>query len=389
MKKYNLLIPIAGNGQRFVDAGYPIPKPIILVNRKLLIDLSLSSINTSECNIIFVVRSEHISNFHIDEVLKKTFGNDIQVVVAKHLTQGAVSSCLLAKEEINNDLPLIIFTSDVYFEKQFNPAEIDFNTVDGLVLTFKSNSPNYSYVSLENGFVNATAEKLVISNNAAVGVYCFSKGKTFIEYAEKMVNQQLKTNNEFYICPLYNLLIKDGLKIQTREVKKMYVFGTPDEMQFYLDICSKKFGDGIVGLCSDHSGYITKEKCKTILDGLDIDFIDFGSYVDKDCDQVDYTKLLCKAIVDKRCSFGLGFCRTGQAINISANKIKGIRAGLIFDEYTAEYAIRHNGINFASISEKYALDNLQNIIQCLKDNTFDGGRHQIRVQKIEVINGKA
>ena len=114
-KKYNLLLPIAGRAQRFINEGYTMPKPLIMSKDKHIIDWSMSSIDTSECNIIFAVRLEHINNFSIDDILRSKFGDDIQIVVIDRVTDGSVSTCLLAKEYIDYDLPLIIYTPDVYF----------------------------------------------------------------------------------------------------------------------------------------------------------------------------------------------------------------------------------------------------------------------------------
>ena len=109
-KKYNLLLPIAGKAQRFLDAGYTMPKPLIMSQSKHIIDWSMDSIDTKDCNIIFAVRLEHINNFSIDDILRDKFGDDITIVVVDRVTDGSVSTCLLAKEHINNDLPLIIYT---------------------------------------------------------------------------------------------------------------------------------------------------------------------------------------------------------------------------------------------------------------------------------------
>ena len=110
--KYNLLLPIAGKAQRFIDKGYNMPKPLIMAKTKQVIDWAMKSIKLDECNLIFAVRLEHINNFSIDDILRDKFGQDTKIVVVDHDTDGSVSTCLLAKEHINNDLPLIIYTPD-------------------------------------------------------------------------------------------------------------------------------------------------------------------------------------------------------------------------------------------------------------------------------------
>jgi len=239
MNKYNVLVPLAGRGQRFLDVGVKTPKPMIQIDGKSIIEWSLGCVDTSECNLIFVVRAEHVSDYDIDGFLKQKFGQAITVVVANHDTQGSVDSCLLAKQFIDNDLPLIVHTSDVYFEVgeqlggkyygRFDPAAAGGR--DGLILTFKSNSPNYSYSKLDfKGHVEEVAEKTVISNNASTGVYCFSSGKMFVSYAEKYIpnpeDPACDMSAEYYIAPLYNLMIEDGQRIVTLPVDKMCILST-------------------------------------------------------------------------------------------------------------------------------------------------------------------
>jgi RpiB/LacA/LacB family sugar-phosphate isomerase len=341
MKKYNLLLPIAGKAQRFIDAGYTMPKPLIMAQDKQIIDWSMSSIDTSECNIIFVVRKEHINNFSIDDILKNKFGKDIKIISIDHVTRGSVETCLYAKKFIDNSLPLFIYTPDVFFEPVFKPESVS-QDLDGCVLTFKANSAAHSYVELnQDGLAVKTAEKEVISSNAAVGVYYFKKGSDFVRNAEEMIKLDLRTKNEFYICPLYNLMIKSGDKVGIIEAEKMHVLGTPEELDFFVKYVAPKFGDKPVALSCDHSGFEMKESFKKILTKHNIRYIDFGTHINKACDYNDYVHQAAESIREKICDFGLAFCRTGQGVNILANKYKHIRSALVFDEYTAEYSIRH------------------------------------------------
>jgi len=382
MKKYNLLLPIAGRAQRFLDKGYTMPKPLIMSKDKHIIDWSMSSINTSECNVIFAVRLEHINNFSIDDILREKFGDDIKIVVIDRVTDGSVSTCLLAKDHINNDLPLIIYTPDVYFENTFSPSSIP-EDLDGHLLTFKANSPAHSYVELdESGMALRTAEKEVISQNAAVGVYYYKTGRMFVEYAEEMISKNIRTKGEFYICPMYNLMIRDGAKVGIHQVEKMHVLGTPPELEFFVEHVTARFGQKPIALCCDHSGFRMKELAKKLLIKNDVPFIDFGTYVNKDCDYNEYVAAAVGSMQNKVSDFGMGFCRTGQGVNILANHLPGIRSALVIDEYTAEYAIRHNCANFFAVPEKYVSeDMLDRMIKIWKETTFDGGRHMTRMKK--------
>lgn len=387
MKKYNLLVPLAGRGQRFVDEGYVVPKYMITARDKHLIDWALSSINTDECNLIFCLRQDHISNFGVDEIFRKKFGNDIKIVVIDKITDGSVSTCLLAKEHINNELPLYIYTVDVHFQPIFVPSEMK---SDGHVLTFKSNNPAYSYVKTgDDGYGLLTAEKEVVSNNACVGVYGFKTGRMFVQYAEIMIARNLRTRNEFYITPLYNLMIADGLKVTIEEVSDMFIMGTPEEYKFFTTRVLNYFGRGFVALVSDHSGYELKEECKVILDRYQIKWIDLGCFTKKDCDQFDYVSQAIQFIKNGTCTHGIGFCCTGQAVNVAANKTDGIRSALIYDDYAAEYAVKHNCANFFAVPARITTpDLLEEYINIWITTRFEGGRHCARIQKIENSYGR-
>ena len=392
MAKFNLLVPMAGMGQRFLDEGYKIPKQILNAGGDHLIDISLNCVDLDDCNITFVVRDDHIFNFKIDEILRDKYGDDVNVVVTDGLTEGSVCSCLLAKEFIDNDLPLVIHTLDVQFFPKLDVDKILQINDDGHILTFKSNSKNYSYAAVDpsTGKVEKTAEKKVISSNACVGIYYFKTGKMFCEYAQKMIDLDMRTKNEFYISPLYNLLVDAGLRIGISQVDKMHIFGTPKEYNFYRFNVVKKFGDKPIALCSDHSGHLAKERFKEVLGNLGYSHIDFGTYISNDCDYIPYVEQAAASVNDRTSDFALIFCRSGQGVNISANKIKGIRSSLIYDTETLETTIRHNAPNFFAFPAKFYSDmssseqnkQILDVIDILSKNTFDGGRHQNRVQQI-------
>ena len=170
------------------------------------------------------------------------------------------------------------------------------------------------------------------------------------------------------------------LKIE--QVRQMHVLGTPHELEFYVKNVSPIFGDRKIALCGDHSGYQLKEATKKILDKANIEYTDYGTLVDLPCDYSDFTHQAVQAIQNNFCDYGIGFCRTGQGENITANKSDGIRSALVWDSYTAEMARRHNCANFFSIPARYVDEKIMvDIINSILDNTFDGGRHMTRLTK--------
>jgi dTDP-glucose pyrophosphorylase len=234
MKKYNLLIPMVGRGQRFRDAGFSIPKQLIQVGHQQMIDWSMSCIKKEDCNQIFIIRRDTVDVNRMDAVLKSKFGDDIKIVIAENETNGTVSSCLLAENYINNELPITITTLDMYFEPHFDPSQV--TNSDGVVLTFNAENPAYSYSQVgDDGYVIRTAEKEVISNHAHAGLYHFAKGSTFVRLAKEMIKRNIRVKNEFYVAPLYNLFIEEGMKISIQPIDRLWSMGTPDERKYFLD----------------------------------------------------------------------------------------------------------------------------------------------------------
>lgn len=232
--KTNIVLPIAGNGQRFVDKGYTTIKPLIEINGKYLVEKSLESVDTTHANLIFIVREEHVKDFDIEYKLRSRFGGLITVIKVDYITEGALCTCLLAEKHIDNDAPLVIFTPDCYFEPRFYSDHVK-KSLDGVVCVFPSNSPAHSFVQIdENKLVTKAAEKEVISDLAVGGLYYFKKGSLFVKYAKKQIEKNIRTKGEYYICPVYNLLIEDGLKIGIDKNTKHDILGTPEDLERYL-----------------------------------------------------------------------------------------------------------------------------------------------------------
>lgn len=390
MPKYNLLIPMAGMGQRFLDAGYNVPKQFIYCQKNQLIDISLDCFDKDDCKLIFIVRDDQIANYSVDKLLREKYCDyDIEIVSTEGLTKGSVCSCLLARNHIDNDIPLFIHTLDIEFKPHIKPAQVVEGDCDGLIFTFKSNCDNYSYALVENGFVKKTAEKKVISDEACVGIYYFRSGSIFCSAAEEMIEKDLTTKGEFYISPLYNILVENKLRIKTKPVEKMYIFGTPSEFEFYKNNITKSFTQKPIALCGDHSGFHTKQQFKNILEAKHIQYIDFGTFLPENCDYRYFVKQAVNSKNEDVCDFIFGFCKTAQGVNMCANKFKGVRSALIYDKYSAEMAIRHNCANFFSFPSSIFQDNQElasETLDIIFNNTFDGGRHQLRVQELENEN---
>lgn len=231
-KSMNVLIPMAGAGKRFADAGFMFPKPLIEIKNKPMIQWVIESLQI-RANYIFIVQKEHQLKFNINSVLKILQPN-CKIIELDKVTEGAACTTLLAKKFINTNQPLVIANSDQFIKWNSSKSIYDFTNknIDGAILTFKSIHPKWSYARCDkNNFVLEVAEKKVISDNATVGVYFWKHGKDYVKYAEKMIKKNIRVNNEFYVCPVYNEAIKDKKIIKIQKVDEMWGIGTPEDLQ--------------------------------------------------------------------------------------------------------------------------------------------------------------
>lgn len=234
--KLNVLIPMAGAGSRFQQAGYTFPKPLIDVKGKPMIQTVVENLNV-EANFIFVVQKEHREKYNLDTLLNLITPN-CKVVEVNELTEGAACTTLLAKEYINNSYPLLIANSDQFVEwdsNEFMYKMVEQN-VDAGILSFKSTHPKWSFAKVnEFGYVTEVAEKKPISDIATVGIYYWAKGSDYVKYAEQMIYKNIRVNNEFYVCPAFNEAIKENKKIKTFNIEKMWGLGTPEDLNYFLE----------------------------------------------------------------------------------------------------------------------------------------------------------
>lgn len=234
----NILIPMAGNGSRFQQAGYTFPKPLIDVNGKPMIQNVVDNFGF-RANFIFVVRKEHREKYNLDSLLSLIAPN-CKIIEVDKLTEGAACTTLLAKEFINNDKELILANSDQYV----NTDLISFlynarnKNVDISYLCFDGSHPKFSFVKTdENGFIIEAAEKKPISNIANVGIYYWKTGADFVKYTEQMISKNIRTNGEFFNSPAVNEAIIDNKKANVQMVKHedFWCTGDPESLQFYLN----------------------------------------------------------------------------------------------------------------------------------------------------------
>jgi len=237
----NIVLPIAGRGSRFAEAGFELPKPLILVHGKPMIEVVVNNIRPlCEHRFIFVALKEHLDHLGMEETLNRIAPGCIIIPVTE-VTEGAACTVLLARKFIDNNDQLMMANSDQWVDIDINDylSLMDDKKVDGLIMTMWADDPKWSFVGFnKEGQVNNVVEKEVISNEATVGIYNFQKGSDFVNAADQMIIKNLRVKNEFYVAPAYNEMISNKAEIAIfnvgEEYNGMYGMGIPSDLEKFI-----------------------------------------------------------------------------------------------------------------------------------------------------------
>lgn len=238
--KVNIVIPMAGAGSRFAKVGYKKPKPFIDVKGIPMIARVMENLNVENANYILIARKEHLEvEKEVVAELEKNY--PVTFLTVEELTEGAAITVLIAHRLINNENPLLIANSDqiVDIDLQKFIDEVTIKGKDGSIMTFKDDDPKWSYAKVDSeGHVTEVKEKVVISDQATVGIYLFKEGRDFVNSCLDMIIKRDKVNNEYYVCPAYNYSVAQGKKVSVYEIDmaKMHGIGTPDDLNKYLEL---------------------------------------------------------------------------------------------------------------------------------------------------------
>jgi NDP-sugar pyrophosphorylase family protein len=259
-----IVMPMAGLGSRFKIEGYDIPKPLIQVNGKTLVEHSVESLNI-DGDYIFITRKfdNEKHNEELSRILKKLKPNSTEITIDQP-TRGSVETALFARTLINNDEELIItncdqilkWNSDSFLEESRKDG------IEGSILLFFSNDPKNSFAKVNDaGIVTQVVEKQVISTDGLIGVHYWSKGSDFVRSGERLLGSfEAEGRRECYISETYNYLIEDGKQIAgIRIASNQFIpLGTPKDLSLYLGKIKEFYTEKPKTIFCDIDGTILK-----------------------------------------------------------------------------------------------------------------------------------
>jgi len=240
------LIPMAGAGKRFLDAGYNVPKPLIEINGTPMVVHAAKSLPPAD-HWIFICNEKHIKENGIHELLSLHFPNP-EIISVDYLTEGQASTCILAKELLKSDDILTIGACDNSMEFDQTLFEQKISKFDALIWTFRNNktvlnNPNaFGWVEVDSNEKSKRVScKKPISNSplndhAVIGAFSFHRAESFILCVENMIAKNRRINNEFYLDIAMDELIKLGFNVYIMEVLQYFCWGTPKDLELNYNL---------------------------------------------------------------------------------------------------------------------------------------------------------
>lgn len=234
----NIVIPMAGRGQRFADAGYELPKPLIPIHGHPMIKVVIHNLAPSVPHRFhFLLLREHAERYGLADSLRD-WAPGCEILYVDQVTEGAACTVLLARDHIDDDDPLMIANCDQYIDTDMDAYLATMDGADGLIMTMWADDAKWSFVRMDDaGRVTEVVEKQVVSNDATVGIYNYRRGKDFVQAADEMIAANLRVNNEFYVAPAYNQMIAKGANIRIHGIGRvgdgMYGIGVPADLESF------------------------------------------------------------------------------------------------------------------------------------------------------------
>jgi dTDP-glucose pyrophosphorylase len=240
-KRIQLVIPMAGLGSRFSEAGYALPKPLLPIHGVPMYKVVIANLMHESVSSITIICPKKWGLGESIRALSAPLGVPVYVVEIDYVTQGPAQTVMLAEPFLDPNLPVVTANSDQYLEAELDDfyASITEPAISGGILCMEDSDPKWSYVKLSNdGFVSEVREKVVISQLATVGVYGFKTAALMLAGFRQMLDANDTALGEYYVAPSYVYLIRQGHAIAATNLgpvgKIMHGLGVPADYELFL-----------------------------------------------------------------------------------------------------------------------------------------------------------
>jgi bifunctional N-acetylglucosamine-1-phosphate-uridyltransferase/glucosamine-1-phosphate-acetyltransferase GlmU-like protein len=236
---------MAGAGRRFYQAGYPQPKPLVPVAGAPMVQRSLDTFPPASLWIT-ACRTDHLQSSPLAPLLTGN-GHRVEILPIDRLTEGQAVTCLLARDRLDPDQPLLIAPCDaalIYDQTHYAQLTTD-PAIDCLVWTFRNhphanrNPHQYGWVEASaNGDIHRVTCKTPLADDVRndpgiIGAFWFRQARFFLEAADGLIAQNRRVNNEFYVDSAIEVLLEQGRRAKLFEVEHYLCFGTPDDVRSF------------------------------------------------------------------------------------------------------------------------------------------------------------
>lgn len=267
----HIIIPMSGIGNRFIEAGYNDPKPLIVIDGKPIIE-HVCDLFSGETKFTFICNSKHLAETNIREVLLKIKANANIVEIPNH-KKGPVYAVSLVEDLIEDEEEVIVNYCDfgTYWDYEDFLKHTRERNADGAIPAYKRFHPhmlgktNYAFMRDDKQWMLEIKEKAPFTNNrmeeyASNGTYYFKKGKFVKKYFNELMQKDINLDGEYYVSLIYNLLVEDKLKVSIYDIQHMLQWGTPQDVEQY-NIWSKYFRDA----CNEKAKPQAKKNSVTLI----------------------------------------------------------------------------------------------------------------------------
>ena len=283
----HIVIPMAGVGQRFINAGYKEPKPLIKINNKTIIEHACD-IFPSETKFTFICNAKHLAETNMREALLKIKPNANVLEIPNH-TQGPVYTVLQISDLIEDDEEVIINYCDfgIYWDYKDFLKHTRERDADGVVVSYKKFHPhmfgstNYALSTDTEQWMDEIKEKEPIdkamNKYVSNGTYYFKRGSDLKKYSKELMDKKITYNDEYYVSLVYNLLVEDNLKVSIYDIPHMLQWGIPEDVERY-----NYWSDYFENLVEEKNEFDAKTNSVTVVsmldDSLEFDRVGYKEY---------------------------------------------------------------------------------------------------------------